>query len=327
MAYDEILGSEAVIRNSRSDVMRTKAFTLVELLVVIAIIGILVALLLPAVQSAREAARRMQCQNNLKQLGLALHNYESAHGMFPAGTMIDYTNASNCGADCRGTSFYISILPYFEQAAVEEHYDYEQWNGWLGQVAENMQVLNSVRLEMYICPSVSQWNFHHPRRDYFGVVGGKTLKHHGWRGDIFEDGLFYMNSFHRMAEVRDGSSQTMAIGESVHPSKWGAGPNYGDGCKGGPATWWFGGATLVNNPNGLSVGRVLRSTKHPVNSDILCLADDEDNDVPFGSNHPGGAMFVFADGHVQFVGETIDFDTYQALSTRAGGEVVDGSDL
>jgi len=301
-----------------------RGFTLVELLVVIAIIGILIALLLPAVQSAREAARRMQCQNNLKQLGLAVLNYESTYKCFPAGTIIDYKNVANCGADCRGTSFYVTVLPYFEQAAVEQYYDYNQWNGWLGQIAQNVTVLNSTRLSMYICPSQNQWDEHIPRRDYFGVVGGKTLKIHGWRGDIFEDGVMYMNSFTRLRDLRDGSSSTLLAGESIHPAKWGLGPGYGDGCVGGAAPWWFGGATLKNNPNGFSCGRILRSTKHPINSSILCMKDDQDNDAPFGSRHPSGAQFVFCDGHVTFLSDTIDWKLYQALSTREGGETIPG---
>jgi prepilin-type N-terminal cleavage/methylation domain-containing protein/prepilin-type processing-associated H-X9-DG protein len=301
---------------------RRSGFTLVELLVVIAIIGILIALLLPAVQAAREAARRMQCSNNLKQLGLALLNYESTYKCFPAGTIITYTDPGSCGSDCRGTSFYLSILPYFEQSAVEKFYDYKRLNGWLGQLAENMNNLNGVRVPMYICPSQSKWDDHVPRRDYYGVVGGKTLKVHGWRGDIFEDGVMYMNSFTRIRDLRDGTASTVAVGESIHPAKWGAGSGYGDGCVGGPTTWWFGGATLVNNPNGFSCGRILRSTKHPINSSILCMADDQDNDAPFGSRHPGGAQFVFCDGHVNFLPETMDWSVYQALSTRDGAETV-----
>ena len=100
-----------------------------------------------------------------------------------------------------------------------------------------------------------------------------------WYGDvdIFDDGVLYLNSFTKIGEIVDGTYETMMIGESSHPSKWGAGDGYGDGCEGGPATWWFGGATTRGSPFGLSVGRVLRSTKHPVNSNILCLADDQDN--------------------------------------------------
>ena len=296
------------------------AFTLVELLVVIAIIAMLVTLLLPAVQAAREAARRTQCSNHLRQMALALINFESAKGTFPAGTKIDFENQKACGADCRGTAFYLTTLPFFEEGAVHEIYDTDVPNGWLGQDPEDIERLNNLRLSIYICPSVSQWSFHIPRRDYFGVVGGKTRFAHGWRGDIFEDGVMYMNSFTPLRKILDGASKTMILGESAHASRWGAGENYGDGCLGGPATWWFGGATTFHDPKGLSVGRILRSTKHPANSSILCIAPDEDNDVPFTSEHAGGVQFAFCDGHVAFVADDMDWRAYQAQSTRAGGE-------
>ena len=302
------------------EVTTRRAFTLVELLVVIAIIAMLVTLLLPAVQAAREAARRAQCSNNLRQIALAVLNFESAIGNFPAGTEIDFANPDQCGADCRGTAFYLTTLPYFEEGAVNEIYDYQVPNGWLGQDPDDMARLDGIRLSIYICPSVSRWEFHLPRRDYFGVVGGKTLTAHGWRGDIFDDGVMYMNSFTPLRKITDGSSKTMMVGESEHASRWGAGENYGDGCIGGPATWWFGGATTINNPKGLSVGRVLRSTKHPPNSSTLCIAEDEDNDVPFTSEHGSGVHFVYCDGHVAMVTDGIDWRAYQALSTRAGSE-------
>jgi prepilin-type processing-associated H-X9-DG protein len=187
-----------------------------------------------------------------------------------------------------------------------------------------MARLDSIRLSIYICPSVSRWEFHNPRRDYFGVVGGRTLFAHGWRGDIFNDGVMYMNSFTPARKITDGMAKTFCIGESEHASRWGAGEGYGDGCVGGPATWWFGGATTVGDPKGLSVGRVLRSTKHPVNSSIYCIASDEDNDAPFTSEHSGGAHFAYCDGHVLFVPDDIDWRVYQGLSTRAGAEVASG---
>ena len=309
-------------QNQTGSLLPRRGFTLVELLVVIAIIAMLVTLLLPAVQAAREAARRTQCTNNLRQMGLAVLNYESANSRFPAGTEIDFENQSSCGADCRGTAFYLTTLPFFEEGAVNEIYDYNVPNGWLGQDPADIEMLNSLRLSVYICPSVSQWEFHIPRRDYFGVVGGRTKFAHGWRGDVFDDGVMYMNSFTPLKKITDGTSKTMMVGESAHASRWGAGEGYGEACVGGPATWWFGGATTINDPKALSVGRVLRSTKHPPNSSTLCIQPDQDNDVPFTSEHAGGVQFVYCDGHVELTTDDVDWQIYQALSTRSGDEVI-----
>jgi len=299
---------------------KRSAFTLVELLVVIAIIGVLVALLLPAVQAAREAARRMSCGNNLKQIGLALQNYHDVHHSFPAGTYIQWDGGAQCaGVDCRGMAMYISILPYMEQGTIEDKYNYTAASGWIG----NSGVFSQIDAPpVYKCPSNGRWSAHPERRDYFGITGGRTRKAHGFRGDTFEDGVFYLNSFNPMSQITDGTSSTMAVGEGVHPSKWGAGPGYGDANVGGPATWYFGGGASKGNPSNTSIGRVLRCTKHPLNSDVRPIADDADNDVPMGSFHPGGSQFLYCDGHVTFVAETIQFSVFQALSTRAGGETV-----
>ncbi|MCR9118949.1 MAG: DUF1559 domain-containing protein [bacterium] len=297
-----------------------RGFTLVELLVVIAIIGVLIALLLPAVQSAREAARRTQCNNNLKQMGLALHNYHDVNKKFPAGTYIEYTGTHCNGNDCRGDSMYVAILPYVEQENLENQYNYDIVSGWMGSA--NGTFRSNKSPVFYLCPSNGKWSQHENRRDYFGITGGKTLKAHGWRGNSYEDGVFYLNSWTRMADITDGTSTTFAMGEGVHPCKWGIGDGYGDGDVGGPAPWYSGGATLKNDPSRVSIGRVLRCTENAINSDVRTIADDEDNDVPMGSLHPTGSQFLYCDGHVQFVSETIDFNLYQSLSTRGGGEVV-----
>ncbi len=303
---------------------RRRAFTLVELLVVIAIIGILIALLLPAVQAAREAARRIQCSNQLKQIGLALLNYENAQKTFPAGTVIRMNGG--CSVDCRGTAFYVTILPYVEQLSVEQQYRpyYVTNTGWLGWAANSDY--SSIAMPMYICPSEGKWSSYPTRKTYFGVVGGRTLLRHCWRGDVFNDGVMYPNSFTRIGDIIDGTSHTMVVGESIHPAKWGLGPGYGDENVGGPAPWYSGGAARVNDFTDQSYGRMLRSTKFPINSVQFPIADDEDNDMPFGSRHPGGAQFVFADGHVSFLSETIDVNAYQALSTRDGGETISNVD-
>jgi prepilin-type N-terminal cleavage/methylation domain-containing protein/prepilin-type processing-associated H-X9-DG protein len=296
-------------------------FTLIELLVVIAILAVLIGLLLPAVQKVREAANRVRCINNLKQLGLGLHNYHGAHGIFPAGSEVD--PAIHCAADCRGNPMWVMLLPYLEQDAIEKQYDYSQ--GW--NTSANVGRLGNYPIALFICPSDSKWGAYPNRRSYFGVVGGRTRDSHGWRGDVFLDGLFNINFPKRLSDVTDGTSLTLAVGESIHPAKWGLGPGYGDANVGGPVGWLVGSACLVPGcaVANRSYGRDLRGSKYPINSNHLPMPDDVDNDVPFGSLHPGGAQFVFADGHVAFLSESIRMDVYQALSTYAGGETVDDS--
>ena len=302
---------------------RPRGFTLVELLVVIAIIGILIALLLPAVQAAREAARRAQCSNHLKQIGLALHNYHDTFKRFPAGSCV---RTPDPAADCRGTSMFVVILPYLEQSQVEKVYKayygaaYTPW----GEFASNQPDVAQSPIAPYLCPSQGKWSELAYRKDYFGSTGGRTAAGIHSRGHAFVDGAFYTNSFLKIGHITDGSSHTLAVGESVHPHPYGLGSGYGDMNVGGPTAWWHGGNTDMSDPNPTNDnGRLLLSTLHPLNSEHMPMTPDFECDVPFGSRHPGGAQFVFCDGHVTFLAETIDHNVYQALSTREGGETVD----
>jgi prepilin-type N-terminal cleavage/methylation domain-containing protein len=167
--------------------MKKRGFTLVELLVVIAIIGVLVALLLPAVQAAREAARRTQCSNQLKQIALAMHNYENSYRCFPAGAVVRFTGG--CTVDCRGASCFVTILPYLENVNLESLYKpyYKASNGWLGWAGDTN--FSKMKAPFYLCPSEARWTETEDpdgvRRDYFGVTGGKSTapgfpRH--WRG-------------------------------------------------------------------------------------------------------------------------------------------------
>jgi prepilin-type N-terminal cleavage/methylation domain-containing protein/prepilin-type processing-associated H-X9-DG protein len=296
------------------------AFTLIELLVVIAIIAVLIGLLVPAVQKVREAAARSQCQNNLRQIGLALHNYHDSYQKLPAGA--DVNPATQCAADCRGNSMWARLLPYIEQENLAHQYNYQ-----IGWNSGGNPALGNLPLVLYTCPSDGKWSAYPNRRNYFGVVGGKTPQSHGWRGDVYLDGIFTINKPKRLTDITDGTSTTLAVGESVHPSKWGLGPGYGDANVGGIPGWLSGSACLQPGctTDNQSFGRDLRDTKFAINSSLLPMADDVDNDAPFGSFHTGGANFLFADSHVMFLNQNIAMDAYRALSTYAGGETVDAS--
>ena len=309
---------ESEVRNPKLD-----GFTLVELLVVIAIIGILIALLLPAVQAAREAARRMQCTNNLKQIGLGLLNYESAHRSFPAGSMVNIPG--NCvGGDCRGHCFLAVILPFVEQGPLHELYEpcYTHERGWIHWDSDPN--LRKTPVALYHCPSAGRFGsspFAEFRKEYFGVAGGKTLVNRNWRGDVYRDGVLFSNGFIRIRDITDGTSGTMMVGESTHErTMWVDGDPDVRGCY----AWYFGAGTSPSDPvNGATTGHVSCHTKYPLGSQFEPVVDDH-NDMPFTSEHPGGVNFLFCDGHVQFLSETIDHGLYQALSTRADGEVTSG---
>ena len=323
----------------------THGFTLVELLVVIAIIGVLVALLLPAVQSAREAARRNQCQNNLRQIGVGILNYESSLGHLPAGARVKVPDDCLNGNNCRGVPMYITIMPYLEQSAIpaelKSRLAERTQDSWAWTAISGTET-GQIRIPTYVCPSTGIWEEVGPRRDYFGVVGGARNNSPppdrqpvaaNSRGRVFSNGLFNMLTELKLSQVVDGTSATFAVGESVHPAYYGGPPGwpgYGVQGEGGPCCWWHGGANNANfDPNnagsysGHSYGRCVRSCWFPINFNLMPnMRPNQENDSPFGSHHPGGAQFVYADGHVSLIQEDIDIDVYRALSTFAGYEVL-----
>jgi prepilin-type N-terminal cleavage/methylation domain-containing protein/prepilin-type processing-associated H-X9-DG protein len=307
-----------------------RAFTLVELLVVIAIIGILIALLLPAVQAAREAARRSACSNNLKQLGLGLHNYADVYrGPIP----ISYSNNSrapiNWGNDTtsQAHSWMQGILPFIEQAPL---YARIRFNLPLSD-PENTAVSRTV-VPVYICPTDNVGNglmtgrANLPGDDQRAVNSYKAVAGDNWGwGDAINvwafpaarwpnnyDGLDYGSgiicrnmweqgkNFTRLGDISDGLSNTFAVGEAV--------PAY---CI-HTWWWWFNGTTATC---GIPLNYVSNSIRaNPTTQSLETNAWDWPNNYSFYSRHPNGANFANCDGSVHYIANTIDLRTYRMLA-------------
>ena len=295
--------------------MRRPAFTLVELLVVIAIIGVLIALLLPAVQQAREAARRMQCSNSLKQLGLALHNYHDTHGRFPQG-ISPYVGSGN---DSNLPIWSVAILPFIEQDAVYEQIKQDTNNFSIQVTAGNNTKVAWQPLAAFACPS----DIMGPQNTFRGnngksnyMASGGTMEDVGTAGTYVGNGEFAESNFNGifayevargMRDVTDGTSNTLMVGERD------------GGAVAGPEVSRRRGAEWSMTDTAQLFDRVFCAAmiEFPINSPNAGFEPWR----TYGSFHPGGAMFVFGDAHVQFLSETIDGRTFEALATRAKGEV------
>lgn len=322
------------------------ALTLIELVVAIAIIAVLVAVALPAVQHARHAARRMQCSSNLKQWGLALHNYHASHGCFPPG------------ATSTRDGFYVyananaMLLPYLGYPEFARRYDHSV--PWTSQSYE----LARAAVPLFVCPSNARSVRTHvpaleqqslPAGTIFGVTDYLYCRGAGdaWcrrpRGQRQpRDGVFLLNRSTSLSEISDGTTRTIAMGEGAGGSHWplcrGAGcsePFSGSHGQSPADNPWLVGA-LGNHyleASGFLTGSIWGTTveplnKHPVTDTFSDLDAEEDcrhsdeggphSTANFRSDHANGGHFLYADGSVHFVQETIDRALYRQLSTVAG---------
>lgn len=312
-------------------------FTLVELLVVITIVAVLVGLLLPAVQQAREASRRLQCSNNLKQLGLALHAYHATHKTFPPGSI-----AGTGGAYASANAM---LLPHLEQTNLAAGYDRNR-----PAIMQSPDVARAV-IPVFVCPSNSMDNpWTAPGGKILGATNylycrgangswcdtaGETRPRRGLFAFAF-DGSSEADS--GLDDIRDGSSNTIAMGEGAGGDRWllchGAGcsvPFQGSsGSQPANASWMIGG---IGSPFRLRQGRLVAGiwgttaepmNKRPVTDTFFQAPFDDCRDGSdgglhstsnFRSDHPGGVNFLFADGSVHFLYETMDQAAYEQLST------------
>jgi len=302
--------------------MKRNGFTLIELLVVIAIIGILIALLLPAVQAAREAARRAQCSNNLKQIGLAIHNYLGPNKeWFPPGVGAQTFGGLQPGQDCHGLFTY--ILPYMEQQNLYDRL--HLFEGVSTYTTEQFEVVDT-----FVCPSwphdvvirESGYDWRDGAQCIYQGVGGALRENVSVvatsNGDMPKNGIFGWGYVCRLNKLVDGTSHTLAVGEFIHRDKSG----WASGIPGNVRPWLFG-----SNWAGPEGSYSFKVVEYPINADVDRVADAVPfNHLPMGSYHPGGANFLFGDGSVTFLSENVDFAIYQGLATANGGENVQLSD-
>ena len=318
-----------------------RGFTLVELLVVIAIIGVLVALLLPAIQAAREAAQRADCTNRLRQIALAGHNYHDAFTVLPPGALV-YTGAEGRlrqgrpegGTINSGASWLVMLLPYLEQEALHDQFDFSarfpgrynlRHQSYNGQFMFNP--FPAVR-----CPSDGRTGREGSVTNYVACMGGGcSVRTDGacapeipiarWEGGPgrlwFDNGVFIVNRAIRLTDIDDGTSNTYMLGETINMRNPGqSGPHAGPVGDNYPS--WAAGIDLRGGQ--WSSSQTLISASLPINAPAPDPTDSGFYMRIFSSAHPGGCNMALADGSVRFMSETMNLDVHRLLGARDSGE-------
>ncbi len=297
--------------------MSRRGFTLIELLVVIAIIAVLIALLLPAVQQAREAARRSQCKNNMKQLGLAIHNYHDSLGTLPIGYAGDVT----------GRGLVKGLLPYLDQAPM-----FNRWNESIGYNSEpNQSAISRIRQTVHTCPSdtPAQWYNAIPQYNYAPNYGNTTnTRQPSLNGVAFSPAPFYFDDdathpavCFRLRDINDGTSNTLLMMEVRQ------GAIFQD-LRG--LTWWGPGSGVTASYTPNSSTPDLMNVFCSSSPSLLCTGGGSVGNSPASngafyvsrSRHTGGVHVLMGDGATRFVSNNIDINTWRNMSTMQGGEVL-----
>lgn len=325
------------------------AFTLIELLVVIAIIAILIALLVPAVQKVREAAARTQCANNLKQLGVALHNFHDVNKRLPPGAANDVRPFGTAGSPQWGSSWKVYILPYIEQEPIHKRWQFTSNSGY--QNANNGNTIANVMISVYRCPSSPVPEFHlssgygvqKMHTSYTGIAGSAITGSGRYNatccngaGNIASDnGVLYAGSRVQLTGMGDGTSNTWMVGEQsdhlrdVNRQPVTAGYSSGVGNSAGLYGWTMGAAHPANgNVSTWGDGRHFNCTavRYRINQTGFSnsAGSGTNNDVglnfPLNSGHTGGINVLVGDATVRYYSDSIDISVIHALCTRSGSE-------